>query len=69
MFKLLSKKPDDSSTDSIPACNCIRILPRELDRVVKDPGFDDSLYSATCESTRACPSNIVTIADTASTRT
>jgi hypothetical protein len=69
MFNLLSKKPHNASTDNIPACNCIKILPREPDRVVKDPCLDDSLYSATCESTKDCPSNIVTIADTASTRT
>ena len=41
-----------------PVCSCIRICPREIESAVKDPDFEDSLYSATCKKTEDGPSNI-----------
>ena len=53
----------------LPVCSCIKIWPSEQDSVVKDPRLDDSLYSATCIKTNACPSSMVAMVDAASTRT
>lgn len=53
----------------IPECSCIKICPRELESVVKDPHFERPLNSATWREIDAGPSNIAITVEAAAIRT